>query len=103
MRWMLAAAVLAAIEVLLSRPGLAADPPRCLTPQERREAIAAKKAVPLVRAVRSVRKRLGGEVVGARLCEGNQGLVYMLTVLSRSGKVTRATVDAADARFINGR
>jgi uncharacterized membrane protein YkoI len=101
--WILAAAAAVGAELLAAGEAAAADPQRCLTPQQRREAIAAKKAVPLGRAVRAVRKKMGGEVVGARLCEGENGLVYMLTVLSGSGKVTRAMVDAADGRFMNGR
>ena len=79
-----------------------AEPKGCLTPQERNAAIAARKAVPLARAMRVVKAKIAGEVVNARLCRQDaeaggapKGLVYVLTVLARSGKVLQARVDAA--------
>lgn len=82
---------------------LAAEAPHCLTPDARRAAIANKAAVPLGRAVRAAKTRVTGEVVRARLCESDHGLVYMLTVLSRSGKVSRATVDALSGQLVGGK
>ena len=84
-------------------PAEANDQARCLSPEERRSTIANQVAVPLGRAVRAVRNRVAGEVVRARLCEGNQGLVYELTVLSRNGKVTRAIVDARNGKLLGRR
>ena len=69
-----------------------ADDTRCLNKEQQRAAIASGKAVRLGVALRAVKRR--GEVVRARLCEGGKGLVYMLTVLARDGKVVRVTVDA---------
>ena len=73
----------------------------CLTTDQQRVAIASGQAVPLANAIRAVRGRgavrvrgSGREVVKARLCREPKGLVYMLTVLARDGKVTQATVDA---------
>jgi uncharacterized membrane protein YkoI len=85
-------------------PGWAAAAERraCLTPEERNAAIAARKAVPLARAMRVVRSKVAGEVVNARLCRQEKGLVYVLTVLSRNGKVTQARVDAADGGWLGG-
>ncbi|HEX2216234.1 MAG TPA: hypothetical protein VHG27_06015 [Xanthobacteraceae bacterium] len=83
---------------VFSASTFAADRLRCLSPKERRAAIVNNQAVPLGRAVRTVRNR--GEVVRARLCESEQGLVYMLTVLSRNGKVTRATIDARNGQLL---
>jgi uncharacterized membrane protein YkoI len=84
---------------------LAADPAdaaerRCLTKEQQRAAIQSGKAVRLGVAVRAVKRR--GEVVRARLCEGGKGLVYMLTVLSRDGKVARVTVDATSGSVLTG-
>jgi uncharacterized membrane protein YkoI len=45
---------------------------------------------------------LGGEVVRARLCRQERGLVYVLTVLAQDGKVTQARVDAADGQWLEG-
>jgi len=39
----------------------------------------------------------------ARLCRGKDGLVYVLTVLGRDGKVARITVDAAKGNLVGGR
>ena len=84
-------------------PASAAERRHCLTPEERNAAIAARKAVPLGRAMRVVRARIGGEVVGARLCRQEpKGLVYVLTVLARNGKVTQARIDAADGHWLGG-
>jgi uncharacterized membrane protein YkoI len=58
--------------------------------------------VPLARAMRVVRSKVPGEVVNARLCRQEKGLVYVLTVLSRNGKVTKARVDAADGGWLGG-
>jgi len=87
----------------LGNAARAADPLRCLSPEQRRAAIANHQAVPLGRAMRAVRGRVGGDIVRARLCEGAGGLVYLLTVLARDGKVTRATVDAASGNLLGGR
>jgi hypothetical protein len=81
----------------------AAAPLLCLSPEERRAAIAGRQAVPLARAVSSVRRSVPGEVVRAQLCRNGGALVYMLTVLSRNGRVTRATLDAANARLLERR
>jgi uncharacterized membrane protein YkoI len=77
-----------------------AESSRCLNKEQQRAAIASGKAVGLGVAVKAVRRR--GEVVSARLCEGGKGLVYMLTVLARDGKVTRVTVDATSGSVLSG-
>lgn len=83
---------------------VAAERRACLTVKERNAVIAARKAVPLARAMRLVKSKVSGEVVNARLCrrEPAKGLVYVLTVLSRNGKVTEARVDAADGQWLGG-
>jgi uncharacterized membrane protein YkoI len=73
-----------------------------LSPEERRAVIAARKAVPLGRAMRVVKAKIPGDVVNARLCRNDKGLVYVLTVLARNGKVTQARVDAADGQWLGG-
>ena len=39
---------------------------------------------------------------GPSCASRGDGLVYVLTLLARNGKVTRATVDAASGELING-
>ncbi len=90
----------------MSATVLAADPPRraCLSKAEQRAAVTAHRAIPLAQAIISMRKHgLRVEVVRAQLCPRDAGLVYVLTLLARSGKVTRVTVDAANGELINGR
>jgi hypothetical protein len=83
---------------------LGADGPgSCLTPTERREAIASRQAMPLSAAVKVLREHgRHGEVVRASLCRRDDRLVYELTVLARSGKVTRAVISAGDGEPISG-
>lgn len=89
-------------------PALAAEAPphrgTCLTKEEQRAAVAAHRAVPLAQAIKSLRAHgHRAEVVRARLCRRGDGLVYVLTLLAKSGKVTRTTIDAANGELITGR
>src|ERR671924_1626290 len=99
---MLARCVLA---LLLAGAGSAAavDLDGCLGPEQRRAAIASRQAIPLGKALRAAKARVGGEVVRARLCKEGAELVYVLTVLTHDGKVTVATVDGSSGAFIEGR
>ena len=91
-----------AIACLAPEWAAAAERKSCLTPEERRAVIAARKAVPLGRAMRLAQARIGGEVLKARLCRQDRGLVYVLTVLARNGRVMQARIDAADGHWIGG-
>jgi hypothetical protein len=87
-------------------PALAAGPlyGACLNKAEQSAAVASHRAVPLAAAIKSLRTHgRRAEVVSARLCRRGNGLVYELTLLARSGRVTRATIDAASGALINGR
>jgi len=99
----LSASLLLGLGLTVPLAGAAAAADRkCLSPEERRAVLAAHKAVPLAQAMRVVKARLRGEVVKARLCRQEPGLVYVLTVLARDGKVTQARVDAADGHWLEG-
>jgi len=82
-------------------PAVAAQGDRCLPPEERRAKIAGHAVVPLSKAIRAA-KVPRREVVRAALCEQGGRLVYVLTVLSRDGKVTRARVDAGTGTVLAG-
>jgi uncharacterized membrane protein YkoI len=43
-----------------------------------------------------------GELLAVGLCEQGKRLVYVLTVLPRSGKVVHASVDAATGAMVGG-
>jgi hypothetical protein len=77
-------------------------PSGCLSETEIRDEVAAKRVVPQVVALRAARAAGGGEVVRARLCRGQDGLIYAITALKRDGKVLRIDVDAATGRVIDG-
>jgi uncharacterized membrane protein YkoI len=80
----------------------AAEPTDCLSPEQTRAAVLSHQAMPLARAMRQAKSRLGGETVRAKLCRGGNSLVYVLTVLARDGKVTRAIIDAASGKMLVG-
>lgn len=87
----------------LSARAAEVTPRACLNRAEQRAAVAAQKAVPLAAAIKALRERgQRGEVVRADLCNRGEKLVYVLTLLARSGKVTRATVDAANGEPMTG-
>jgi len=89
---------------LLAMPGpvtasYAAD--SCLDKAEQRDAVASRRAVPLASAIRSVQANgRHAELVRAELCQQDGRLVYVLTLLGQSGKVTRATIDAGSGEAL---
>ena len=95
--------ILVLLAGLLAVPARAADTPSynsCLTKAEQRAAVAANKAISLAQAIKFLRQhRQYSEVVRARLCRQDQKLVYVLTLLGRSGKVVTATIDAVNCEY----
>ena len=75
----------------------------CLDQKERRAEIASGGVVRLATAIHAAKSRMSGTVVQARLCHGQDGLVYVLTVLARDGKVARIVVDAVKGTLIGER
>jgi uncharacterized membrane protein YkoI len=88
---------------VIGLPAIAADAPNrasCLTKPEQRAAVDANRAISLAQAIKTLRQyRKHSEVVRARLCRQDEKLVYVLTLLGRSGKVVDATVDAVNGEF----
>jgi len=74
----------------------------CLDQKERRAEIESGRVVRLDTALRAARSKMSGTLVRARLCRSNDGLVYVLTVLARDGKVARLTVDAVKGTLVGG-
>jgi uncharacterized membrane protein YkoI len=72
----------------------------CLDQRERHAE--AGKVIQLAAAMRAARTRMPGTVVRAKLCHGPDGLVYVLTVLARDGKVAHLTVDAVKGTLVGG-
>jgi uncharacterized membrane protein YkoI len=91
---------------LWAAPALATEPPAsaCLSKAEQRAAVADRKAIPLAKALRNRREKgHHAELVRAQLCQGEDRLVYVLTLLGRSGRVVSETVDASNGEVIGGR
>jgi uncharacterized membrane protein YkoI len=86
-----------------ARPVRAPPEHACLDQKERRAEIASGGVVRLATAIRAAKSRMPGTVVQARLCHGQDGLVYVLTVLARDGKVARIVVDAAKGTLVGER
>jgi hypothetical protein len=99
----LTALVLTIFAPFLVVPADAEPRMRCLTRDQQRTAIAERRAVPLAMVRTSVRARVPGEMVRARLCQEPERLIYLLTVLPRDGKVRRVIVDAKNGAVVNVR
>jgi hypothetical protein len=95
-------AVCAALICLPQPVVRAAEVSTCLDKEQRQAVQASGKVIPLASAKRAIpaHKR---EVVRARLCQRPSGLVYLLTLLARDGKVTVVAVDASSGRLAGGR
>jgi len=85
----------------------AAEDRSCLSRAEQRAALSTGQTVTLAVAIRSARGSVRGhgsrEVVRARLCREEKGLVYLLTMLARDGKVTQTAVDATSGKVVDAR
>ena len=75
----------------------------CLDQKERRAEMASGGVIRLAAAIHAAKSRMPGTVVQARLCHGQDGLVYVLTVLARDGKVARMIVDAVKGTLVGER
>jgi uncharacterized membrane protein YkoI len=74
----------------------------CLDQKQRRAASESGGLIRLSAAMRAAKAQMPGTVVRARLCQGQDGLVYVLTVLARDGKVARIAVDAVKGTLVGG-
>jgi hypothetical protein len=100
----LVALVLMALGPFSFGPADAEPRMRCLTRDQQRAALAERRAVPLAAVRKSVRTRVPGEMVRARLCHQEpERLIYLLTVLPRDGKVRRVIVDAKNGAVVSVR
>ena len=84
-----------------ARPNLPEN--ECFSRQEQRMAVNQGLAIRLGVALRSINARDGDELLRAELCRNKSGFVYVLTLMSRNGKVNRAIVDARSGAVIKDR
>lgn len=67
----------------------------CLSAADLREAVAEKRVVPPIAAIRAARQIIPrAEIQRASLCRHEAGLVYLLTALRRDGQFMHVMVDA---------
>jgi hypothetical protein len=85
------------------QPHQAAPGEGCFNRQEQRGFVFSGRAIRLGFALRAIRAQDGDELLRAELCRNSSGLVYVLTILSRSGKVSRAVVDARTGAVVKDR
>jgi len=96
----IAVALLLGQFIVPARAAEAQNPEACLSKAEQRAAVAANQAMPLAQAIKILREhRKYSEVVRAQICRRDGKLVYVLTLLGRSGKVVSATIDAVNGEF----
>ena len=73
----------------------------CLSPADLREAVAEKRVIEPVAAIRAARQVIPrAEIQRARLCKHEDGLAYLLTALRRDGQFVHVMVDAATGELI---
>ena len=70
----------------------------CLSDAELRDLVNSGQIVPQIYAFRTARTQTGGEVVRASLCPKEAGLVYMITTLSKDGKLSRIDISAVTGK-----
>jgi len=100
---LIALALVALVGPLVVDPAEAESRARCLTRDQQRTAISERRALPLATVRRTLRSKVPGELVRARLCQDPERLIYMLTVLPRDGKVRRVVIDAKDGALLSVR
>jgi hypothetical protein len=97
-----AAGLILMIPIAIPVSGLAADSVHCLSAADERAALSSGKAVPFSSVIRTLH-RAPKDVIGAKLCQEGDRLIYMLTLLGRDGKVRRASIDAASGAVVGER
>lgn len=72
----------------------------CLSPANLREALAEKRVIEPVAAIRAARQVIPrAEIQRARLCKHEDGLVYLLTALRRDGQFVHVMIDATTGQL----
>ena len=91
------------IATLAPAPGSAAPktPRGCLTASQQQVMVKNGRAITLARTLTIVRKRAAGDVIRAQLCRERAGLVYVVTVITRNGKVVRVRVHAGSGAVLS--
>jgi hypothetical protein len=73
----------------------------CMPRRDAIAAVASGKVVPLRQVRGTAEEAAKGEMINAELCTKNGATVYVVTVLSTSGKVVYVTLNAASGQLVN--
>ncbi len=96
MRTMLKLALPTMLLMLAGQGALAQS--ACLGNEQIRDAITAGKAVPASVASRAARGAVPGDVVRVRLCQEDEALSYLVTLLRPDGRVTHVTIEGTSGK-----
>ena len=66
--------------------------PDCLNEAEVREVVTNRVVIPQIQALRLARTTTGGDAIRASLCRMDGGLIYIITMLARDGKLERVRI-----------
>lgn len=66
--------------------------PDCLNEAEVREVVTNRVVIPQIQALRLARSTIGGDAIRASLCRADGGLIYIITMLARDGKLERIRI-----------
>lgn len=66
--------------------------PDCLSDAEVREVVNSRVVIPQIQALRLARSTTGGDAIRASLCRIDGGLIYVITMLARDGKLQRVRI-----------
>lgn len=78
-----------------------ADSLQCFSPGETRERIRAEGLAEPFGPMQKAAAHLQAEALGARLCRGEDSLVYEVNLLRRDGKIIRAVIDARSGQILD--
>jgi uncharacterized membrane protein YkoI len=74
--------------------------PDCLNEAEVREVVTNRVVIPQIQALRLARSTIGGDAIRASLCRTEGGLIYVITVLARDGKLERVRIKGETGEYL---
>lgn len=86
----------------LADQGGTASPPKsqCLASQDVRVLVERGEVLSVHKAIQIARHHFNGEIVKARLCPEQDRLIYLLTLLDKTGQIRLVTMDARNGQML---
>jgi hypothetical protein len=82
-------------------PPRASGRPACLTAAETREMVKSRRVIEPFAALKYAAAQRKAEALSARLCRSAEGLVYIITLLHRDGRLVHVEVEAATGKLVS--